>query len=81
MLQPWTLTSTSNRLLSFIMVTKRNTLYDPEPSGTAYKVILLSNATTLTFDLVKQLVSSSHDRDQVYQVVWSWRLQFSLYPA
>jgi hypothetical protein len=30
------------------MVTKWNKLYDPEAYGTAYKVFLLSNATTLT---------------------------------
>jgi hypothetical protein len=30
------------------MVAKRNT-YDPKAYGTAYKVFLLSNATTLTF--------------------------------
>jgi hypothetical protein len=58
---------TSNRLLSFIMVTKRN----PEAYSTAYKLFLLSNVTTLTFDLEKQKGSSSHGGDKVYQVVWS----------
>jgi hypothetical protein len=81
MLQPWTLTSTSNRQLSFIILTKQNKLYDPEAYSTACKVFLLSNATTLTFDLEKQQGSSSHDGDKVYQDVWSWSLQFRLYPA
>jgi hypothetical protein len=42
MLQPSLLTSTSNRLLSFVMMTK-----DPEAYGNAYKVFLPSNALTL----------------------------------
>jgi hypothetical protein len=54
MLQPWPLTLTSNRLLSFIILTKRNKLYDPEAYSTAYKVFLLINAMTLIFDLEKQ---------------------------
>ena len=53
----------------FIMVTKWNTLYDPEAYSTAYKVFILSNATTLMFDLEKKLGSSSHDGYKVYQVV------------
>ena len=36
-----------------MMVTK---LYDPEAHSTAYKVFILSNATTLTFDLNKNWV-------------------------
>ena len=51
------------------MVTKRNKLYDPEAYSTAYKVFILSNATTLTSDLEKKLGSSSHDGYKVYQVV------------
>ena len=35
------------------MVTKWNKLYDPEAYSTAYKVFILSNATTLTFDFSK----------------------------
>jgi hypothetical protein len=35
------------------MVTKRNKFHDPEDYSTAYKIFLLSNATTLTFDLEK----------------------------
>jgi hypothetical protein len=54
MLRPPPLTSTSKRQLSFIMVTKQNKLYDSKAYGTAYKVFLLNNATTLTFDLEKQ---------------------------
>jgi hypothetical protein len=38
----------------FIMVTKWNKLYDPEAYSTAYKVFILSNAMTLTFDLKKK---------------------------
>ena len=36
------------------MVTKRNKLYDPEAYSTAYKVFILSNATTLTSYLKKK---------------------------
>ena len=39
-------------LLSFIMVTKQNKLYNPEAYCTAYNVFLLNNA--LTSDLEKQ---------------------------
>ena len=35
----------------------------------------------LTTNLEKQLSSSSHHVDQLYQVVWSWSLRFILYPA
>jgi hypothetical protein len=53
------------------MVTKWSKMCDPEPYSTAYRVFLLSNVTTLTFDFEKQLGSSSHDGDKMYQVVWS----------
>ena len=51
------------------MVTKRNKLYDPEAYSTASKVFILSNATTLMFDLEKKSGSSFHDGYKVYQVV------------
>ena len=51
------------------MVTKQNKLYDPEAYSTAYKVFILSSATTLMSNLEKKLGSSSHDGYKVYQVV------------
>jgi hypothetical protein len=38
------------------MVTKRNKFYDREAYSTAYKAFILSNATTLTFNLEKNRV-------------------------
>jgi hypothetical protein len=35
----------------------------------------------MTFDPENQSGSSSHDGDQLYRDVWSWRLWFRLYPA
>ena len=36
------------------MLTKWNKLYDPEAYSTPYKLFIVSNAMTLTFDFEKQ---------------------------
>jgi hypothetical protein len=72
MLQPWPLTLTCHRLLSFIMVTKHTKLHDPNLRFglyPAYKVFQLSNATW-PLTLINRFFLSW--RWLIVHVVWSW---------
>jgi hypothetical protein len=87
MLQPRLLTLKNNSALPLMMVIKCTKLYDPRVCCSASilpirffsKYLVMLQQWPLTPNPEKQKGSSSHHDDQVYQVVWSWSLQFGLY--